>query len=243
MEDAARKRGVFFCGGPFVGWEGPVVRPKWVPKNSVASITNRGDRRSYDSVYMKHPPKPTGTQRGFTLIELMMTLVIAIILMAVGIPQFRNMTASSRLSSQTMDIIGAVSMARSEAIRRNAAVTLCRVAAVADTTCAGATAPSWGFWIIRTAGGTIIKRDTINTFGSTIKVASSFTGDAITFGSDGLARNGTLASGTPLSPTPGIATNFFTICTTRPQNSNNNFRKAALGGGSRVTTTKYNSTC
>ncbi len=77
----------------------------------------------------------------------MITLVIAVILMAVGIPQFRNMTASSRLSSQTMDLVGAVSMARSEAIRRNRTITLCRVASITATDCV-TTAGSWGYWIL-----------------------------------------------------------------------------------------------
>jgi type IV fimbrial biogenesis protein FimT len=185
---------------------------------------------------MKYQPTPGASQRGFTLIELMMTLVIAIILMAVGIPQFRNMTASSRLSSQTMDLIAAVNMARSEAIRRNGAVTMCRATLITDTTCANANA-NWAFWIIRSASGTIIKRDTINTFGSTMKVTSTLDGDAITFGSDGMGRRGITTAGGP------VAGHRFQVCTTRPQNSNNNFRRAAMGTGSRFTTTKLNGTC
>ncbi len=63
---------------------------------------------------------------------------------------------------------------------------------------------------------------------------STVNNDTITFGSDGLARNNNvLITGT---------SNYFTICTTRPQN-NNNFRTSTIGAGSRITTVKSSGTC
>jgi type IV fimbrial biogenesis protein FimT len=64
-------------------------------------------------------------QHGFTLVELMVAVSIAAILLAVGIPSFRSTIASNRLTSTTNDLVGTLSQARSEAIRRGARVTVC----------------------------------------------------------------------------------------------------------------------
>ncbi|MFN2308478.1 MAG: GspH/FimT family pseudopilin [Gammaproteobacteria bacterium] len=64
------------------------------------------------------------TFSGFTLIELMITLAIAAILLTVGIPSFQAVFQSNRLATQANELIGAVNLARSEAIKRGANVTV-----------------------------------------------------------------------------------------------------------------------
>lgn len=64
-----------------------------------------------------------GKARGFTLIELMITIAVAILLAGVGVPSFRAMIASERMSSESFDIVAMLTLARSEAIKRNATVT------------------------------------------------------------------------------------------------------------------------
>jgi len=61
---------------------------------------------------------------GFTLVELMITLVIAAILLAVAIPSFKTLFESNRLATQANELIGVVNLARSEAIKRGANVTI-----------------------------------------------------------------------------------------------------------------------
>lgn len=73
---------------------------------------------------------------GFTLIELMVTIAIAAILMALAAPSFSATIASNRLSAQTNDLITALNAARSEAIRRGRRVTVCKSAD--GTSCASA---------------------------------------------------------------------------------------------------------
>lgn len=64
------------------------------------------------------------TYSGFTLVELMITLVVVAILLAVGIPSFQAIFMNNRLATQANELIGAVNLARSEAIKRGGQVTL-----------------------------------------------------------------------------------------------------------------------
>lgn len=63
--------------------------------------------------------------RGFTLIELLITLVVAGVLVAIGIPSLKTFVASNRLSSNVNTMIGLINYARSEAIVRNQPVVIC----------------------------------------------------------------------------------------------------------------------
>ena len=54
---------------------------------------------------------------GFTLVELMITLAIAGILVAVGIPSFNSTISDSRLTSYANEFVTALNLARSEAIK------------------------------------------------------------------------------------------------------------------------------
>lgn len=75
------------------------------------------------------------SNRGFTLIELMVTLTVMAILMAVGVPSFRNFVAGQKVKTVSHDLMTALVIARSEAIKRNASVTLAPV--TADTWVSG----------------------------------------------------------------------------------------------------------
>lgn len=61
---------------------------------------------------------------GFTLVELMITLAVVAILLTVGIPSFQAIFQSNRLATQANEMIGAINLARSEAIKRGANVTV-----------------------------------------------------------------------------------------------------------------------
>ena len=68
------------------------------------------------------------TKRGFTLMELMITVAIMAIVLAVGIPGFQALLRENRLAAQTNAFLTALNLARSEAIKRGRRVTLCKSA-------------------------------------------------------------------------------------------------------------------
>lgn len=64
-------------------------------------------------------------QSGVTLLELMVVLAIAAILLTIGIPSFASLAQSSRLSTATNELLAALHLARSEAIKRSARAVIC----------------------------------------------------------------------------------------------------------------------
>jgi type IV fimbrial biogenesis protein FimT len=80
--------------------------------------------------------------RGLTLIELMITIALLVIVLAIGVPSFQGAINSSRLSAAANELSAAVHLARAEAIKRNRSVVLCRSATLA-TCAAGDTWPGW----------------------------------------------------------------------------------------------------
>ncbi|MCK5616431.1 GspH/FimT family pseudopilin [Candidatus Pacearchaeota archaeon] len=65
-----------------------------------------------------HRYKYNDKQCGFTLIELMITLVIGGIVMAIGLPAFSSLVKNNRLATQTNSIVTALHLARNEAVNR-----------------------------------------------------------------------------------------------------------------------------
>lgn len=66
------------------------------------------------------------THRGFTLIELMIALVVMALVLTLGVPSFRNIILDNRQVSELNVLVAELNWARSEAVARNAPVTLKR---------------------------------------------------------------------------------------------------------------------
>ena len=64
--------------------------------------------------------------RGFTLVEMLAVITISAILVALALPSFRSIIRSSQISSTSNALLASIDLARSEAIRRNATVSVCR---------------------------------------------------------------------------------------------------------------------
>ena len=63
-------------------------------------------------------------QRGFTFLELMITLTVAAILSTLAFPSFVTMTKNNRLTTQANDFILALNLTRSEAVKRGTSATI-----------------------------------------------------------------------------------------------------------------------
>jgi type IV fimbrial biogenesis protein FimT len=65
-------------------------------------------------------------EKGFTLVELIVTLVVAAILLTLAAPKLTSFIQRDRLSTQTNDLLADLALARSEAIKRGATVIVCK---------------------------------------------------------------------------------------------------------------------
>jgi type IV fimbrial biogenesis protein FimT len=64
-------------------------------------------------------------RNGFTLVELMMTVFVAGIVLGVGIPTFSQFISTNQMAAAVNDINSALHLARTEAVKRRANVTVC----------------------------------------------------------------------------------------------------------------------
>jgi type IV fimbrial biogenesis protein FimT len=83
--------------------------------------------------------------RAFTLIEMMIVLVVLAITVSLGAPMMQNMLHSNRLRAESSRLLGAINLARSEAVMRNVPVSLCpsTMAETGEPECAGTYAGGW----------------------------------------------------------------------------------------------------
>ncbi|MDZ4262458.1 MAG: GspH/FimT family pseudopilin [Pseudomonadota bacterium] len=63
---------------------------------------------------------------GFTLVELMITLAVAAILATAAVPSFISMIASNRVTSASNELVTALNLAKSEAVRSGQSTRLCK---------------------------------------------------------------------------------------------------------------------
>lgn len=179
--------------------------------------------------------RPAARLSGFTLVELMITLFVASILLAVAVPSFNRMMVTSRVTAQSNELVAALNFARSEAIKRNVSMALCRADGADSDECTSPDTGNWQFWIVRPvspADAAVVRRGVINEFSEALVVRSTLTGDQVVFGSDGLARTG------------GAVVDDEEIDVCSPRDDDPEYqRRVLLGSGSRLLTDKSPSEC
>ena len=104
------------------------------------------------------------SSKGFTLIELMVVIGIIAIITVIGVPSFRTLIADNRLASTSNNILGALQIARSEAVTQRTVVKVCGTNA-GNTACGNSTDWSSGVLIMR--GSTVVKVIASNNTGVT----------------------------------------------------------------------------
>lgn len=62
---------------------------------------------------------------GFTIIELMIALALAGVFITMGVPAFSNLMERNQLTTGINKFVSSLSLARSEAIKRNQRITIC----------------------------------------------------------------------------------------------------------------------
>ena len=86
-------------------------------------------------------------RRGFSLIELMVTVAVAALVMALGVPSFLRAIGRHAIQAQAEELQDAVRFGRNEAMKRSGPVVLCRTDPATPGHCAG-TGGSWQTWIL-----------------------------------------------------------------------------------------------
>ena len=163
------------------------------------------------------------TQTGFTLYELLTTMLIVGVVLAIGVPNMQSFRQNSRMTAVANDLHSSFHLARSEAARAKTNITIC---ATADSTivvpvCGGELEAGWVVFedrdgdIVVDVGEPVLRR--FPAVAGAIVVKTVGPDDYFSFASTGLGRGSILAS-------PALAT--MVLCDDR-----GNIR----GGGGRST--------
>lgn len=134
------------------------------------------------------------TQRlsgGFTLVELMVTLAISAVLLAVGVPSMANLVRDARLSSQTDLLVGTLNRARTEALRQRTDFKVCPSATPGTATGCTANLQTWSTGWVAVGNSAVSQRVDTKT-GVTVTAAFDDVTFRGTLGSAATARSFTL---------------------------------------------------
>lgn len=84
---------------------------------------------------------------GFTLVELIVTLTVLGILTGIAVPRFTDFLRNGRRAAAINELVGSLSLARSEAVRRGAQVVVCKT--IDGSVCVSGAGDTWqAGWLV-----------------------------------------------------------------------------------------------
>jgi type IV fimbrial biogenesis protein FimT len=159
---------------------------------------------------------------GFTLLELMVAVAVASILVTVALPSFKHLALSNKLSTAANDLVYALTVARTEAVKTNATVQFCSNDATTNTTdklgkeCGTQTGAV--FVLINNSPTPVLAQSTA--ISGSLKLNGTM--EALRFTGQGLARS--------LSSTAPFSGQVADICTDKISTDNHRIISIAAGG-------------
>ena len=147
---------------------------------------------------------------GFTLIELMVVVVIVAILLTLALPSFSVLSLRTKLKSYANEMVASVYLARGEAIKRNANMTLCIAKSNVDE-CESSGDWDQG-WLVMDPNETVVKR--YQKLSSGIVLFETSSTPIITFNPSGLANAVTEFTICQEAPNQGLEEKVVTISRT-----------------------------
>ena len=164
--------------------------------------------------------------RGFTLIELMITLAVALVLIMIAVPSFKNLILANRLTTTANDVVGAISIARMEAIKRNANTQLCGNTANGSAPLGTSCTPVGAVYVAINGAAVQVRAGTVG-------LATQDTVQAIRFSGQGLGR-----AAASTAPFTGLVADISTTAM-----STNNHRCINMTTGSIIAVTTTSGAC
>jgi type IV fimbrial biogenesis protein FimT len=119
--------------------------------------------------------------QGFTLIETIVTLAVAVILIMFGVPSMRDFALNSRQSAQSNEFVTGIQLARSTAIKQQRNASICVSTTYNNTppTCTGGTdwSDGWVVWVDQDSDGVLDATEVLRV-GEPLDGSSTFTSTA-----------------------------------------------------------------
>jgi type IV fimbrial biogenesis protein FimT len=148
---------------------------------------------------MTKTPSMGGAGRGFTLVELMVTVTVLAILVGMAAPSFMDFMRRNQVGSQANEFLGALRLARATAISENRFVSICpsKNPDAASPTCEDSNDFSLG-WIMYNspsankeyaAGDTLVR---VNQAAPNVSLLAEEAGKVVTFDARGSSTAGAL---------------------------------------------------
>lgn len=176
----------------------------------------------------EHPNRPRRRARiaGFTLTEMLVTLAIFGVLAAVAAPSFNSAILNNKLAGFANAFIASAQLARSEAIKRNANVVLCRSTDGVSCAASGGWQQGWIVFHDADTDGEVDAGETVVQVQQGLSSDYRFTGDSYSIA---------------FQPSGGIAAlTTLTLCRALPEpgNQERSIRVSGTGRAS-VETTRH----
>jgi type IV fimbrial biogenesis protein FimT len=118
---------------------------------------------------------------GFTLIELMVSIAVLVVLISIAAPSYRRLVIDTRMATQANELLTSLQFTRSEAVKRNGTVTMCKSSDGAACATSGTWAQGWIVFVDDGVAGTVDGGDTV------LRVHAALTDGSTLAGSGGVA--------------------------------------------------------
>jgi len=134
---------------------------------------------------MTFAPSARTLARGFTLIEMMTSIVVLAVILAIAVPNLAGFVRRSRVRGAQSELISSLMLARSEAAKRGVTVSVGASAPVAGSEFSA----GWTVWIDTNADGAVNAGETVirqyPDISSAVVISSSAGATPVSFASTG----------------------------------------------------------
>ena len=173
--------------------------------------------------------------RGITLIELLVAMSVLSILLAVGVPSFSQFSTINRLNSYSDTLFSHMTLARSEAIKRNTRVVVCKSPDGLSCTSSDSWSQGWVVFVDLDNNADISSDEQILTTMPALPTGYSFSGN--TNVSSYISYDG---QGSPKLTSGAFQSGTITLCPTPPAEGGNG-RNVIIGSSGRLRISKITS--